>query len=173
MRAAVKAVARTGVAILRQSDISEAGPRLRPLTPEDIGALADLWVAAWQHAWAGQPAAIDFAARREWLVTFLRAPQHRTIVADAAGRVLGFATLEGDYLHQLAVDPRAQGKGLGTVLLGAAERAASGPLELDVNAENGPARAFYARQGYAVIGSGRNPASGLDTLRLRKASSRP
>ena len=35
---------------------------VRALRPEDLEAMLDMWVAAWQAAYP----AIDFAARRDW-----------------------------------------------------------------------------------------------------------
>lgn len=143
------------------------------MVPEDVPALVDLWVAAWRRAWSTQASPIDFDARRDWLAAFLRAPRHRTLVACVEGRPVGFATFEGAYLHQLAVDPSAQGRGLATALLAAVEAATDIPLELDVNADNPLARDFYQRRGFVVVGSGRNPTSGLETLRLRQDPRRP
>lgn len=143
------------------------------MAPEDVPALVDLWVAAWRQAWPACAPPIDFDARRDWLSAFLRAPRHRSLVACVEGRPSGFATFEGAYLHQLAVDPGAQGRGLATALLAAVAAASEAPLELDVNADNSLARAFYERRGFVVVGSGRNPTSGLETLRLRHDPRRP
>ena len=135
----------------------------------DLPALADLWVAAWRETGF----AIDFGARRPWLVERLRA--HRagggTIVVglDSAGRPAGFVTLDpaNAYLDQLCVAPPACGSGLAPLLLDAAKRRAPGVVELDVNEDNRRARRFYEREGFHAVTRGVSAQSGLPTLRLR------
>ena len=146
---------------MRQSDESEAVPRL--LRQCDIAALAELWVASWQEAMPE----IDFAERRGWIVAFLGEDRHTTLVAEVAGRVAGFATVEGGYLHQLVVAPSAKGSSLARVLLDAAKAHADGGLALDVNQANVRAVRFYEREGFRIVGEGLNPASGLATWAMR------
>ena len=130
---------------------------MRPLLAGDIAALADLWVASWQEAMP----AIDFVARRDWIVAFLGAPGHSTWVAEVAGRPAGFVTLEGRYLHQLVVARESKGRGLAKVLLDAAKAPATDGLALDVNQANVRAVRFYEREGFRKVGEGVNPVSGL------------
>ena len=153
-----------------QSDESEAGrASVRPLRPADVEALADLWVASWQEAMP----AIDFFARRAWIVGFLGAPECTTLVVERAGTAAGFATFEGGYLHQLVVAPGAKGGGLARRLLDAAKAKTPAGLALDVNQANARAVRFYRREGFAVVGEGINPASGLATFALRWARPSP
>ena len=147
-----------------QSDESEA--HLRPLRAGNIAALADLWVASWQEAMP----TIDFAVRRDWIVAFLGAPAHETLVAEIAGRPAGFVTLEGGYLHQLVVARESKGRGLATVLLDAAKARAIDGLRLDVNQANARAVRFYEREGFCKVGEGVNQASGLATWTMAWAA---
>lgn len=136
---------------------------MQPLRAADIAALADLWVASWQETMP----AIDFAARRGWIVTFLGEPAHATLVADLAGAPAGFVSCEGAYLHQLVVAPAAKGRGVARLLLDAAKAGAPEGLALDVNQANARAVRFYEREGFSVRGPGVNPASGLATWAMR------
>lgn len=135
----------------------------------DGPALADLWVAAWRESGF----AIDFEARRPWLLE--RLAEHRAaggaivVGLDADGRPAGFVAIDpaSGYLDQLAVAPAEKGSGLAAALLAEARRLAPGGIELDVNEANARARAFYAREGFVIVDRGVSPRSGLPTLRLR------
>lgn len=156
------------------TDMREAyGPNLRDATPDDRPALLDLWVLAWRAAMAG----IDFEARRPWLdahLDALLASGARVLVAEAGGAPAGFVSVDPArrHLDQLAVHPDHQGSGIADGLMAGAKALSPEGLTLDVNAGNGRARRFYARHGFAEVGSGTNPRSGLPTLLLRWGDSR-
>jgi len=107
-------------------------------------------------------------ARALW-ADALRRPG-RPIVAAARDEpphaVVGFVgfRLEGDgagYVSSLYVSPRLQGGGVGRLLLAEAERelrdAGARTARLWVFADNAPARAFYARQGWRPDGRRETP----------------
>ena len=50
--------------------------------------------------------------RHKWIVAFLREPGRATLVAEVAGLVAGFATIEGRYLNQLVVAQASKGSGI-------------------------------------------------------------
>ncbi|WP_246725051.1 GNAT family N-acetyltransferase [Beijerinckia sp. L45] len=140
---------------------------LRPLRPADMPALADLWVRSWQETMP----AIDFAARRDWIVGFLAGPEagaRATLVAERDGTPVGFVTTEPArrYLHQLVVASSAKGGASGKALLDAAKRDAADGLMLDVNQDNARAVRFYEREGFVRESAGVNAASGLKTWRM-------
>ncbi len=141
---------------------------LRGFDERDLPALADLWVAAWRDTGF----AIDFEARRAWLIGRLaahRAADGAVVVGlDAAGRPAGFVTVDpaSGYLDQLCVAPGEKGSGLATALLNEAKRLSPGAIELEVNEANKRARRFYAREGFVVV-KGSSTQSGLPALRLR------
>jgi putative acetyltransferase len=140
---------------------------LRPLEPGDVPALAALWVRSWQETMP----AIDFDARRDWIVGFLAGPEAAgrvTVVALRDGALVGFVTTEPaqGYLHQLVVAPKAKGQGAATALLAAAKRDAPDSLALDVNQDNARAVRFYEREGFVRESAGVNAASGLATWRM-------
>jgi putative acetyltransferase len=124
-------------------------------------------VAAWQ---AAMPE-IDFEARRPWLETRLddlAAAGARILVADAEFAPAGFVTVDParGHLDQLAVHPAHQGAGVADVLMKGAKTLSPTGLRLDVNADNGRARRFYARHGFEAVATGTNLRSGLPTISL-------
>ena len=80
--------------------------------------------------------------------------------------------LHGPYLELLAVLPAAQGRGLGSALLGwlEAQAAPSRNLWVAVSASNAGARRFYARHGFFEVGAVPGLVrDGFDEILLRKA----
>jgi putative acetyltransferase len=70
------------------------------------------------------------------------------------------------WLDQFAVHPLAYGRGIAHELMEEAKRRSPGFLQLDVNADNKRALAFYERQGFRSIGEGTNPNSGARTVAM-------
>jgi putative acetyltransferase len=143
--------------------------RLHPFVPAYLPEMTDLWVESWAET--GLP--IDFAARRGWFVeriTGLAGGGANVLCAfDAAnGAMAGFVTIDpgSGWLDQIAVSATHKGSGVAGALLAAARAASPGGIRLDVNAANGRARAFYAREGFVETGRGVSPASGLATVVL-------
>lgn len=99
------------------------------------------YIPAQLSAWA--PADTDEApwARRLQCQTFL--------LAEEDGDLMGFASLEGDYLDLLYVHPRHARRGVGTVLCDALERQCTGQ-RITVHASL-TARPFFARRGYRTV----------------------
>jgi len=144
---------------------------LRGFQERDLQPLADLWVAAWRETGF----AIDFEARRPWLIERLKA--HRAaggaivVGLDDDGKPAGFVTIDpgSGYLDQICVRPGESGSGLAKALLDAAKRLSPGVVELDVNEANARARRFYEREGFAFVTRGSSESSGLPTHRMRWA----
>lgn len=126
---------------------------LRLCTQADLPAVLNLfrtsvhtlcradYTPAQLSAWA--PADTDEApwARRLQCQTFL--------LAEEDGDLMGFASLEGDYLDLLYVHPRHARRGVGTVLCDALERQCTGQ-RITVHASL-TARPFFARRGYRTV----------------------
>lgn len=126
---------------------------LRLCTQADLPAVLDLfrtsvhtlcrgdYSPAQLSAWA--PEALDEAPWARWLrcQTFL--------LAEEDGDLLGFASLEGDYLDLLYVHPRHAHRGIGTVLCDALERQCTGRC-ITVHASL-TARPFFAHRGYRTV----------------------
>ncbi len=86
----------------------------------------------------------------------------RFFVAEADGRVVGFASWQDDELLSLFVHPDAQRLGLGSRLLDVClkDAAAEGAAITRLKAAAGAAQ-FYARRGFAPVGQGGTIKNGV------------
>jgi putative acetyltransferase len=130
----------------------------------DRAAMADLWVASWS---AIMPA-LDFTARRAWLMSRFETSPHIVLAKDGAGRILGFALYDATsgWLDQIAVDIDCFGTGVAQRLLEHVKAACPHGVHLDVNTDNHRAVAFYLREGFLRTGDGTNASSGLPTMSM-------
>ena len=139
---------------------------LRPYRAEDEEAAISLWHKTWQQAYPS----INFAARLAWWRERWRkelVPDVAIIVADLAGELAGFVTIDGTgYLDQLVVAPEHWGSELGTMLLDEAKRRSPAGIRLKVNTDNARAIRFYERNGFEHAGEDVNPTSGRPVLRM-------
>ena len=134
---------------------------IRPATPTDAPAIAAIWNHYILHTTVtfnpGPKSAADVAA-------LTQAP-HAFLVAEEAGRILGFArhaqfrTGQGyarTAEHTILLAPEATGRGHGRALLSAIlEDAAArgiGAMIAGVSAENAAGQAFHAAMGFATVG---------------------
>ena len=139
----------------------------RPMMPEDLPALLDLWVESWQAAYPQ----IDFGARRSWAETRFAELQRdgaRILVAESDGKLAGLVTVEPatGYIDQIVVATHAQRRGIASQLIKAARGVSPDVLELHVNQDNAPAVAFYRCEGFVISGHDTNPGSGAPTYRM-------
>jgi ribosomal protein S18 acetylase RimI-like enzyme len=146
---------------------------IRPAKPDDDAALAAIDRATWSEITSPAPPPPPDR-------TFFdgRCSPEDVIVAELDGRVAGYVQLArptpvpaGDHVLQiagLAVDPGAQGRGVGRALVEAAAaeatRRGARRLTLRVLGENEPARRLYAACGFVVEGvlSGEFHLGGVD-----------
>jgi ribosomal protein S18 acetylase RimI-like enzyme len=73
-----------------------------------------------------------------------------TLVAELDGRVVGYVAVTANHIENLYIDPEAQGRGVGRMLLAAVEQRVIGPVTLRCLTANTRARALYERSGFAV-----------------------
>jgi diamine N-acetyltransferase len=141
---------------------------VRPATPADAEALAELGARTFAETFAADNGAEDMARylAESFSPALQRAeiadPAGLVLVADAGGRLLGYAHLvfgEGDpvFLKRLYVLAEAKGSGLGRRLVERAAEAAgargAAGLRLGVWEHNTSAIAFYERIGFRRTGT--------------------
>jgi ribosomal-protein-alanine N-acetyltransferase len=134
-----------------------------PLDDALAGAVAGLLARAFagrEQAWDAGALAGLVAAGAVLVTTDRTPPEGCALVRAVAGDA---------ELLTVAVAPEVRGRGLGARLLAEAEAAAraagAGRLFLEVAEGNAPARALYARAGYAQIGRRREYYRGPDGAR--------
>lgn len=130
----------------------EPNLRLRAGVPADVEALLALEQAAF---------ATDHLSRRSFR-RFLASPNAALIVCAHDGQVLGYALVlfrpasMVARLYSIAVAPAAAGRGIGPMLLAAAERAAlrrrCTALRLEVHERNAAAISRYRKSGFRQFG---------------------
>jgi putative acetyltransferase len=139
---------------------------LRPYRADDEDALIELWLKTWREAYPS----IDFAARVPWWRERWRnelVPNAAIIVAEDAGALLGFVTIDGKgYLDQLVVAPDHWGSEIAGVLVNEAKRLSPDSITLLVNDDNARAIRFYERNDFIHAGQDVNPSSGRPVLRM-------
>lgn len=155
--------------------------RIRPLAPGDPPALHAIFFRAVRE---GAAAAYSDAQRAAWAADPempadwpRRLADQVTVVAEAAGRPIGFMTLGRDgHLDLAYVLPEAMGTGVAAALhdrlLAEAEKL--GLARLDTEASH-LARRFFARQGWTVIAEQQIERRGqtLTNFRMEKRLARP
>ncbi len=130
---------------------------VRNALAEDVPALIDIGVRAWEQAVTG---VADLQVRRDHarnaFQQFLAAHWLRASVAEFGGVLAGWASREAldDEITDLWIDPPQQRKGLGSALLAAMENeiVAAGleAARLQTHARNTAAVGFFQKHGYSV-----------------------
>jgi GNAT superfamily N-acetyltransferase len=117
---------------------------LRPASPDDAQAIADVHLAA--RAAAPMPPPVHTEPEvRTWLAG--RIGVDEVWVAEADGEVVGYARFTETWLDDLYVSPRHPRAGIGTALLDLVRSLRPQGFQLWVFETNEPARAFYAAHG--------------------------
>ena len=126
--------------------------RLRPYNNlADEQVVLDLWLRTWKFAYPR----INFDKRLKWFRWYWKVklvPNARITIADEAGVIVGFFTIDATgYLDQIVVALERWGRGVSEMLLAEAKRLSPSRLELRVNADNIRALSFYRKHGFAHI----------------------
>jgi len=140
---------------------------LRPATPDDAPAVAEIWRSGWVDGHEGHvPEALVAVRDAESFGPRAISRVADTTVAEVAGDVAGFVMVVDDEVEQVYVAAAHRGTGVADVLLTEAERhvaAAGHPTAwLAVVAGNARARRFYERRGWVDGGPFDHTATGPD-----------
>jgi GNAT superfamily N-acetyltransferase len=122
----------------------------------EADAAATLYLASRKETLPGLRAPHSEAQTRAWMRDTVFA-QHLVRIADADGRIVGFASRDGSWLMNLYVLPGWTGHGIGSQLLGAmlADAAGTTPvLRVCVVARNTRGRQFFERHGFTAVAVG-------------------
>lgn len=128
--------------------------QVRPYQEADRPFLRTLYLAA-------RKTTFTWLDQREWkLEDFDRKViGEKVIVAERDGKIVGFASilLHDNFLHNLFIDPAAQGQGVGSHLIGIVEQNFTRIGSLKCLAKNQRAVAFYLSRGWETVSSGDSP----------------
>ncbi|MDR6864851.1 GNAT family N-acetyltransferase [Phycicoccus sp. 3266] len=127
-------------------------PAIRPATPEDAGALAELF---WQVRTESVPSIPMIVHPRESVLPFVETVLLREFevwVAQDDDTLVGFlALMPPDQLGHLYITSGFTGRGLGTQLLGLAKTRFPDGLQLWAFQSNEGALRFYERHGFEPV----------------------
>ena len=140
--------------------MTQADVEIRPMTPEDIDEFLDLFeVVAAEGIYIGSEAPIDREDRRARFVHTLESTKYQSLVAIAAGRLvgqIGLKDMRGLIDIGMLVAPDMRGLGIGKALLQAgidwARSHGAHKMTLQVWPHNQAARELYAKFGFIEEG---------------------
>jgi GNAT superfamily N-acetyltransferase len=123
---------------------------LRPVRPTDAPEVAEVFLAARAEAMSYLPELHTDAETRAWIRDVVLSG-YEVVVAEADGRVAGFAALDADMLGHLYVHPGLQRRGIGEALLARAKELRPNGFRLWVFQRNTRARRFYEQRGLRLV----------------------
>jgi GntR family transcriptional regulator len=165
-------VQRPQATVVARPGQADAAPRLRPATPADAAALAEVFVTTWRRNYRSVVPddvidALDLSDTARWLERLVTTAEQSTVLLEATdGKVVGFVRFgaePGDarngHIYALYVHADHGGQGFGRRLLlsgiAGLERSGHDVVTLWVFKDNAAARALYASEGFAPDGGQR------------------
>ncbi|GAB4007563.1 GNAT family N-acetyltransferase [Nocardioides ultimimeridianus] len=122
--------------------------QIRAAVPADIPRIAEVQLAA-REASPMPPGLHPVDEIRDYLATQLGPTE--AWVAERDGRIVGYARVGPGWLHDLYVEPSAQGLGVGGALLDLVKAQQPDGFCLWVFVSNAPARDFYLARGLVEV----------------------
>jgi GNAT superfamily N-acetyltransferase len=136
---------------LTSSPTADPAPFLiRPAQARDTDAIAAVHRTSMREALPYLPDLHTEDEDRAWVANVVL-PHQEVWVAEAAGRVVGVAALDGDMLAQLYILPGQQGRGIGSALLNKTMERRPNGMRLYAFQRNTRARGFYERRGFVAV----------------------
>ena len=158
-----------------------SNPTIRPATEADVPAVRRLLAETWHATYdaiLGPDRVTDITNARHAipvLRTQINEPNCAFLIAELAGAIVGHINTREQpdhalYLGRLYVHPVSQRQGIGQRLLDAAltRHPTASRVWLTVAVDNGPAIAFYHRQGFHIVGEATEP-DGHRVLRMERS----
>ena len=109
----------------------------------------------------------DFIAGERTAIREMYLPNTVTVVAeDDGGAVIGFASMMGDELGAIFLDPAHHGTGVGLALMNVAAKGHD-VVEVEVFERNPIGRAFYEKYGFQELKRSVHDATGETLIRMR------
>lgn len=124
---------------------------LRPAAPDDLPAVADLYVAARVAAVPDMPPLVHPPADVAAWVGSWDLGRKEVWLAEGGDGPVGFAVVERDWLDSLYVHPEHARRGVGAALLDVVKGIRPQGFSLWVFADNRPARDFYRGHGLVEL----------------------
>jgi GNAT superfamily N-acetyltransferase len=123
---------------------------LRPAESRDADEIAEVHAVAMRTAMPYLPELHTDAEIRAWVAEVVL-PRQAVWVAEAGGRVVGVAALEGEMLQQLYILPGYQGIGIGSALFAKAQELRPNGFSFYAFQRNARARAFYEHRSCVAV----------------------
>jgi GNAT superfamily N-acetyltransferase len=120
---------------------------LRPATPEDKPAIAELHFRVREAAYPAMPRSLHPLHEAQAWVGGWDLSTYDVWLAESEGRLTGYARFDPEWLDDLYVEPSAQGSGVGGALLDLVKAQRPAGFCLWVFESNEPARRFYRHRG--------------------------
>jgi len=124
---------------------------LRPAVPDDLPAIAELYLRVREATVPSMPPQIHTAEEVYAYVGGWDLDRRDVWLAEDDGEPAAFMVVEGDWLNSLYVLPARSGQGVGSALLDVAKSLRPGGFCLWVFESNQPARSFYSARGLVEL----------------------
>ena len=124
--------------------------RIRAATPEDVDAIAEVFIASFATL-TFLPRLHTDAETSDFIANKVLREQE-VLIAEQNGGIVGFVAMaHGNFLEHMYVHPDSQGRGVGSALLMRAKQRMPNGFRLWLFQQNTQARRFYERHGLRAV----------------------
>lgn len=130
---------------------------LHRLTPAQLKRLGQIWLAGNQEAHGFIPT--EYWEKNQAALLAALPDAEVTVALDAAGQIIGFAGMQGDFLAGIFVARQARQQGVGTQLVHHLQQHHH-RITLQVYVKNQAAARFYTALGFTTLAQGTDADTG-------------